>query len=583
LEVPAPASEKPIFPFQVLAESAEKFRNSGYDFRIGVGFKTGLQVPGTDWGFFKILGPLGEFIRDGIDVMAPGWAASFDKLISLENIQLGNLSSGSIVVGADSLKTVPNNSVRFGIGLRGPEVFAQGPNWQRYELPASKSSGLQIKVSQLSDEVLKSFVGKDSFIVFQPEIGTEKVLDDRLQISGKLELNVLPIEPDKILQDVFGVAIRPKTKYFVLQHDLTLNKAMLENYIRLFPIPVNGFPIRFTGERRHETLGKVSIEKGAVLPQEFVAIVNRTLGNVTAVVNVPVRNADKLRFSAGQLSNELLPKFKEQAQRQRVPYDPEKLFVTYHSSGAIRISSVPGARLFDRRGNIAQDIQNIDFMFYENGFFDRLWQKIGLNVYLPQSIPGVSSLFTHVYPYGNDGKLRFKLVPGLNALKWGIGNFEVSFFGVREGRKLSPAVLDPKLTTLTFKQAQFQPSGRPGEMIERWVDASIQVPGWMGHLFASDINTLPVGARESIRGFLDQKKQWASPKQLEAINYFEGNYFSVFKDKAPLKMTVRDALKDLLRVLALPNTGKGSAYDRELNKLLRRQPEPKFEWYLQAP
>ncbi|XVJ70102.1 MAG: hypothetical protein HEQ39_10940 [Rhizobacter sp.] len=574
---------KQNLPGRLLGNGANALRDKGLDFRLGIGFKAGVQLPGPDLGFFKVLGPLGEPIKNGLGSIGPWLVDSVDKLISLKNIQLGNFASGGVVVGADSVTKPMLNTERFGIGVRGMEAKTQGPNLTRFEspLPLSKATGLQMKVSSLNREVLKAFQGQDSPIVFKREIGAETGVDDWLQIPGKLELNVLPVEPNPASQDVFGVAIRPHTKYYTLQHDLTLDKAMLEHYAKLIPIPINGLPVTFTGERRHETAGKITIEKGAVLPQEFVAVINRPLSDITAVVKVPLRNADKLKFSGDQLADAFQPG--PQGQPPRIAYDPEQLTVTFSATGAIRISSVPGKPLFDRRGTVSQDIQNVDFMFYEKGFADRLWQKTGLPNFLPQSVPGVPSLFTHVSPYGADGKLRFKLTPGLDALKLGFGKIELSAFGVRDARKVSPAVQDSRPATITFKVEQRQPSGRPGEMTTRWVDASIDVPGWMGHLFARDINTLPVGARDSIKGFLAQQKKVASPEQLQAITSFEANVLPTFKDNAPLKIAARDGLGELLKALALPKIGPGSADDRELTRLLQRQPAPKGVFQVPVP
>jgi hypothetical protein len=534
----------------VLSKAATSLRAQGIDIRLGFGFKVGLQIP-------------------GVEVPQNPW-------IDLHNIQIGNLGSGSVVIGADSF-TDPQRPISdsVGFGLRGAEVITVGPNVARYALPTPvvNAAGLQMKVSSLSREVIKAFQGQPSPFVFERQIGAESAQHDWLKIPGKLTLNVLPINPNTALQDVFGVAIRPNTKYYTLQQDLTFDKAMLEQYAKsLLPIPVSGLPISLTGERRHETAGKITIEKGSVLPQEFVSVINRTLNDIKVTVNVPVRYAENLRFSGDQLRHafEIGP----QGQPPRIPVDPNSIMVTFDSTGAIRISSVPGRPLYNRRGQLSQDSQAVDFMFVGDSRIPSV---------IPQAVPGVPNLFNHVSPYGDDGKVRYKVAPSIQALTLGVFKLEVSGSFVRDAKKVSPAVQDPGQATFTFQKEQRVPSGQPGVMTTRWVDASIQTPAWMSQLFARDINTLPAGARQSILKFLDESKRNASPEQLQAIADFEATALAGFKDKSPLKIALRDELGALLKALALPNNGPGSAYDLEMQKLLERQPAPKGRFYVTPP
>ena len=549
VEVPEGMISPPVRP-TLLSRAATALRDQGLDVRLGIGFKTGLQIPGFD--------------------------LPKNPLIDLQNIQIGNLGSGSVVIGADSFSEPQRPiSSSVGFGLRGAEVGTIGPNLPRYELPLllTNATGLQMKVSSLSRDVVNAFQGQPSPFVFKRQIGAESTHHDWLKIPGKLTLNVLPINPNTVLQDVFGVAIRPNTKYYALQQDLTFDKAMFEQYGKsLLPIPINGLPLGLMGERRHETAGKITIEKGSVLPQEFISVINRTLNDIKATVNVPVRYAENFRFSGDDLRNAF--EFGPQGQPPRIPYDPNALMVTFNSTGAIRISSVPGKPLFNRRGQVSPDSQAVDFMFVGDNRIPNV---------IPQSVPGVANLFEHVSPYGADGKVRYKLTPNFKALSLGISKLEVSGYFVRDAKKVSPAVQNRSQATFTFKKEQRQPSGQPGVMTTRWVDASIQTPAWMSQLFARDINTLPAGARESILKFLDESKRTASPEQLQAIADFEATALAGFKDNSSLKIALRDKLGDLLKALALPNYGPGSASDIEMQKLLERQPKPKGRFHITPP
>jgi hypothetical protein len=532
-------------PFENIAI---KIRQSGHDFRIGVQAEAGLSVPGPD----NVLEAVGIQNLGATNILGQ----LFNKMMDVEWLRFGKVGSGSLVIGLDSFSA--HSWTRFlGIGGRPAEFLTQGPQVGRFSgfIPLTNATGLQFKASTLSKEVKKAFVGEKSPFVFEPE-GTVEAKHDTFKIPGKLRLNVVPVTQTPAGKDVFGVPIRPNAQYHVLQEALTIDKAMKEHYLK--------FPLVFYGERREETSGKFTFPKGAVLPDEFVKMFDRYLGEPVAIVNVPVRHADihnastialpKSSSNASRYINadNLANPFRQgpNGEAPRIKYDPATLTVDFISKSAIRLSSVPGKEFYNKMGKLSQDISNLDVMVYESKFGKMVTPAKATELF-PQSIPGVSDLFKVLQPYGGFDKVRYKA--NLFGVNFWFAKFSIPVYFVRDALEINPRIQSAKTSSILFNADGSLASTKAGAVDLRGVTSSIAVPEWLPHLFSREINTLPGGAHESIVNFLNKRKETATAHQLAAIEIFEKSTLQTgFRDLQPLSTEGRDRLLGLLRELSTP-------------------------------
>jgi hypothetical protein len=416
------------------------------------------------------------------------------------------------------------------------------------------NSALQFKVDSLEKEAIRALRGEDAPFNFRlaAEDPVDLSVPGTVVVRGRLALDVDEV-PNQV--DAFGNSDGRK---FVLNQDLTIDKTLRELYLpklELFGVSTPGM------EYREESAGKIVIPANTIVPEAFVQIVNRRIGNEIEV-SMPGSFPDTEAGRAAALHEIQQSLAGNPSSVSGIA--PEEFTAEMVDGFSQRISSVPGARL--------TGFNNLDINFLPGeGIVGDIYNGIRSFVgrspnATPRSLPGTNDPVNAILNdalHGYNKKVRFKVdIPFLRA-DAGPVNIRTAFYLVRERQEdMRTALMSSNERAMLGFASDM---GSPREVaVPTWLATMVSQSGKPGHLeaelgmipFPAGGIVVPPGGVDSLRGFLMDEFQDGTDAERQAIMSFLGSHMNGangrIRDNATLMPQDRDDLIELLHMIADP-------------------------------
>ena len=520
---------------------------------------------------FDLRGGLNVSIREpfaGLQVLRSTGAVGLDTLRAL-NARRGDImqaaAGGDVRTLLDIFAHALGVGARIGEGLHEPQLVRLALQELIGLRGLGINSALQWKAQTLEEYAERSFIGEESPFRFAPDTET-LALDQQnpgfAEVRGRLALDVTPLTQEEAAgaTDIFG---HSDGAMFRLNADLRIGKTMFEFYTPSFEIGPFGMP---GAEYREELASEIVIPAGSILPREFIAVIDRAVGDgrfamrfQTPYVDNPEEQAvlaEQVR--AGLESGEPLagqPGFLED-------FGPQNVEATHRPGFRARLSAPPG--------RIPGGRDTIDANFLPSEHFVNWIVALvsGGAVHLPmdRAVPGefdVAARFAPDALHGYADKVRIKLNLGPSMSFGDIVGLRTAFYLVRESRPDARTGLmrSQETATLTFENSFAE-------------QRAIDVPIWLSMMLGQRVApgqveaalglqplppggiVIPPGGSESVRHLLQRAWHQADPQQQDIIAAFIADHLSGpepdFVDGHTLTPQLKDALIETLYRIATP-------------------------------
>jgi hypothetical protein len=418
------------------------------------------------------------------------------------------------------------------------------------------NSAIQFKVATLENQAVQSLRGQPSAFNFQ--LAAEDPIDlsvpGKVTVRGNLALNA---DPTANGVDAFG---NTNGSMFVTNEPIPIDKTMRELYLpklELFGLSTPGM------EYREESAGSFLFPE-SVVPEAFVQIVNRRVGNSPIEVTMPgdFPNTEAGRAAAlAEIRQSLAgnPSFISEIPAEEIKGEMVGGY-------AQRISSVPGSKY--------AGANNLDINFLPGeGVVNDVLRGIGhlrgreyQTMPFERSLPGINDPVNAILNdamHGYNKKVRFKVdIPFVRA-DVGPVKLRTAFYLVRERQEdMRTALMASNERAMLGFASEMGP---PREVaVPTWLATMVSESGKPGHLeaelgmipFPAGGIVVPPGGVDSLRGFLMDEFQDGTDAERQAIMSFLGSHMNGangrIRDNATLMPQDRDDLIELLHTIANP-------------------------------
>ncbi|HMB11842.1 hypothetical protein [Saliniramus sp.] len=520
---------------------------------------------------FDLRGGLNVSIRDpfaGLQVLRSTGAVGLDTLRAL-NARRGAIieaaASGDVRTLLDIFAHALGVGARIGEGLHEPQLVRLALQELIGLRGLGINSALQWKASALEGYAERSFLGEESPFRFTPDTETlalERQEPGFAEIEGHLALDVTPLPPEEAAGavDIFG---NSDSDLYRLNADLRIGKTMFEFYTPALEIGPLGLP---GAEYREELAEELIIPAGSILPREFVAVIDRAVGDgrfsmrfQTLYTEAPDEQAELFRqINEGLVSGEPLagqPGFLEEFGAQNVE-------ATHNPGFRARLSAPPG------RIPGGRDTIDANFLPSEHFVSWLVGLVTGGAVHLPmdRAVPGefdVAARFAPDVLHGYADKVRIKLNLGPSTSFGDIVGLRTAFYLVRESRPEARTALmrSHDSATVTFEDRSAE---------QRAIDVPVWLSMMLGHAVApGQVEAalglqplppggivIPPGGSASLRDLLQRAWHAGGPEEREAAAGFIADHLAGpepdFVDGHTLMPELKDELIEVLYRIAKP-------------------------------